>query len=191
MASFQGNQLIQWVLAINTKWAIMSAMPSRVTLFKMRWRCLSCTRTHFRNRSPLVVLDESDIPLALRTGHTWVAHLMSMLHSSVCECRWNTSYLTLDISQLINILIFSIYQFWFRTRKHLAVTLMYKSPVDICRSCLGEVLFETCVCHECNWNTIHVTFYFGSDFTHYMYWVLHKIFSFYYFRQCIFLKYEK
>jgi hypothetical protein len=34
----------------------------------------------------------------------------------VCECRWNTAYLTLDISQLINILIFSIYQFWFRTR---------------------------------------------------------------------------
>jgi hypothetical protein len=33
--------------------------------------------------------------------------------------------------------------------------------------------------------------YFGSDFTHYIYWVLHKIFSFYYFRQCIFLKYEK
>ena len=29
--------------------------------------------------------------------------------------------------------------------------------------------------------------YFGSDFTHYIYWVLHKIFSFYYFRQCLFL----
>jgi hypothetical protein len=37
-------------------------------------------------------------------------------NSSVCECSWNTAYLTLDISQLINILIFFIYQFWFQTR---------------------------------------------------------------------------
>ena len=33
--------------------------------------------------------------------------------------------------------------------------------------------------------------YFGSDFNHYIYWVFQKIFSFYYFRQCIFVKYEK
>jgi hypothetical protein len=33
MTSFQDNQFIQWVLAINTKWAIMSAMSSRVTLW--------------------------------------------------------------------------------------------------------------------------------------------------------------
>ena len=42
-------------------------------------------------------------------------------------------------------------------KKHLAVTPMDKSQVDICRSCLGEVLFETCFRHECNWNTVHVT----------------------------------
>jgi hypothetical protein len=29
--------------------------------------------------------------------------------------------------------------------------------------------------------------YFKSDFTHYIYWVLHKILSVYYFRQCLFL----
>jgi hypothetical protein len=33
--------------------------------------------------------------------------------------------------------------------------------------------------------------YFGSDFTHFIYWVLHTIFSYDRFRQCIFVKYEK
>jgi hypothetical protein len=34
MASFQGNQLIQWVIYINTKSAIMSVIWSRVTLWR-------------------------------------------------------------------------------------------------------------------------------------------------------------
>ena len=35
-------------------------------------------------------------------------------------------------------------------KKHFAVTPMDKSHVDICRSCPGEVLVETCFRDECN-----------------------------------------
>ena len=47
----------------------------------------------------------------------------------MCECSWNTAYLTLDISQLINVLIFSIYKFWFRTRLS-QVYFNYHSIID-------------------------------------------------------------
>ena len=49
------------------------------------------------------------------------------------------------------------YVTFLRRYKHLAVTPMDKSQVDICRRLIGEVLFETCFRHECNLNTIHVT----------------------------------
>jgi hypothetical protein len=35
---------------------------------------------------------------------------------------------------------------------------MDKPHVDTCRNCLDKVLYETCFRHECNWNTVHVTY---------------------------------
>ena len=209
----------------------------------------------------------------------------------MCECSWNTVYLTLDISQLFNILIFSIYPFWFLTRlsqgqvyfnyhliincyltlnEHYSVTYIYTkdkftnnklsrwqtrwywygpksasldrllikvtwtvfqlhssrkqisnntSPGQLLHMSTCDLsIGVTAKCFLTSREPGSVTYsldepliyvqsegwvvylirptqpgdsYFGSDFTHYIYWVLHTIFSFYYFRQCIFVKYEK